>query len=236
MMDKKEKLDVDGVLVLNKDSGITSNSACNRVKYLLNAKKAGHLGTLDPLGMGVLPVTLGKATKLFDEYLKKKKIYETIFEFGYETDTLDTEGKITNRNDIVVNIDNLKKVVNKFIGEQDQIPPQYSAKKINGKKAYELAREGIVAELKPKTIIIYNLEVLEEIKRNVFKLKVECSSGTYIRSLCRDIAKELSTYGVMLQIIRTKCGDFDISNSYTMEDIINGNYKIISLENLKERR
>ena len=113
------------------------------------------------------------------------------------------------------------------------MPPQYSAKKINGRKAYELAREGKVAELKPKAITIYDIEILEHIKTNVFKLKVECSSGTYIRSLCRDIAKEFSTYGVMLQIIRTKCGDFDLENSYTFEDVSNGKYEIIPLENLK---
>ena len=124
-MVKRDRLDINGIIVLNKHSGITSNGACNRVKYILNAKKAGHLGTLDPLGMGVLPVTLGKATKLFETYLKKRKTYETIFEFGYETDTLDTEGVMTNKNSVVVSKEDLENVISKFIGELEQMPPQY---------------------------------------------------------------------------------------------------------------
>ena len=221
---------LNGIVLLNKPRGISSNSAVNIVKKCAKADKAGHLGTLDVAGEGLLPVTLGKCTKLFDFFLNKDKVYETVFEFGWTTDTLDLEGELTNKNEVIVTKDTLENVCKDFVCTFDQMPPQYSAKKIGGRKAYDLAREGKIAELKPKTITIYGIKVLEELDKNVFKLSVHCSSGTYIRSLCRDIAEKLSTYGVMRCILRTKCGNFCILDSYTLNQVREGNFKIISAD------
>ena len=223
-------MEINGIILINKESGFSSNQVVNKVKYLLKANKAGHLGTLDVLGRGLLPITLGKGTKLFDYFLNKDKVYQTVFEFGYTTTTLDREGKITDKNDVEVSLEQLQVVCKTFIGKQDQLPPIYSAKKINGKKAYELARAGKSVDLKPKQIEIYNLKVLKQIEKNKFLLEVHCSSGTYIRSLCRDIASCLGTFGVMQDILRTRCGSFDIKESFTIEDIEQGKYKIIPLD------
>lgn len=223
-------MEINGIILINKESGFSSNQVVNKVKYLLKANKAGHLGTLDVLGRGLLPITLGKGTKLFDYFLNKDKVYQTVFEFGYTTTTLDREGKITDKNDVEVSLEQLQAVCKTFIGKQDQLPPIYSAKKINGKKAYELARAGKSVDLKPKQIEIYDLKVLKQIEKNKFLLEVHCSSGTYIRSLCRDIASSLGTFGVMQDILRTKCGSFDIKESFTIEDIEQGKYKIIPLD------
>lgn len=219
------------IILVNKEKGVSSNKVVNKVKYLLKAEKAGHLGTLDVLGEGLLPVTLNKATKLFDLFLNKDKEYITTFKFGQTSDTLDLEGPLTVEDKTIdIKIEDLQKVVKNFIGKQKQMPPQYSAKKINGKKAYQIAREGKQAELKEKEITIHNLEILEKIDKNTFKFKVDCSSGTYIRSLCRDMANALSTCGVMLNIIRTRCGNFELKNAYTISDIEKGNYLLISPE------
>lgn len=223
-------MEINGIILVNKESGFSSNQVVGKLKYLLKANKAGHLGTLDVLGRGLLPITLGRGTKLFDYFLNKDKVYQTIFEFGFATTTLDREGEITDKNDVEVSLEQLQNVCQKFIGKQDQLPPIYSAKKINGKKAYELARAGKSVDLKPKQIEIYDLKVLKQIEKNKFLLEVHCSSGTYIRSLCRDIASSLSTFGVMQDILRTKCGSFDIKESFTIENIEQGKYKIIPLD------
>ena len=223
-------MEINGIILVNKESGFSSNQVVGKVKYLLKANKAGHLGTLDVLGRGLLPITLGRGTKLFDYFLNKDKVYQTIFEFGFATTTLDREGEITDKNNVEVSLEQLQNVCQKFIGKQDQLPPIYSAKKINGKKAYELARAGKSVDLKPKQIEIYDLKVLKQIEKNKFLLEVHCSSGTYIRSLCRDIASSLSTFGVMQDILRTKCGSFDIKESFTIENIEQGKYKIIPLD------
>ena len=225
-------MSINGVILLNKQRGVSSNKAVNKVKYAVGAEKAGHLGTLDVLGEGLLPITLGKGTRLFDYYLNKDKVYKTVFKFGQTTDTLDLEGEITQTNEVDVSWDDLAEACTCFIGKQDQMPPIYSAKKINGQKAYDLARAGVEVQLKPKNIEIYSIKVLNKIEKNVFELEVHCSSGTYIRSLCRDIASKLSTYGVMLSIQRTRCGDFTIDYSYTIEQIQNGQFKVIALDGL----
>ena len=154
---------LNGIVLINKPRGVSSNSVVNKVKHILKAEKAGHLGTLDVLGEGLLPVTLGRGTKLFDLFLKKDKIYITTFKFGETTATLDLEGEITNRNDVVVSKGALTNVLGEFVGKQLQMPPEYSAKKIGGRKAYELARNGVAVELKPKEIEIYSLNLLEEL-------------------------------------------------------------------------
>jgi len=221
---------INGILLLDKPKGISSNTAANKVKYLFHAEKAGHLGTLDVLGHGLLPITLGRCTKLFDYFLKKDKVYEANFKFGVETDTLDLEGEIIKVDSKKVSKEEILPVLHKLIGKQMQMPPQYSAKKINGKKAYDLARNGQVADLKPKEIEIYNLELIDQIGDNEFRFRIHCSSGTYIRSICRDIASELSTCGLMSDIIRTKCGIFELKDACSFEDIEHGKYKLINPE------
>lgn len=219
----------NAIINLNKPTGMSSFFAVKKVARLLGVKKAGHMGTLDPYGSGVLLVGVNKGTKLFDEYLGKIKTYNATFHFGYETDTLDSEGSIINDNETSISLDDITKILPHFIGKQSQMPPMFSAKKVNGKKAYQLAREGKSVELKPKEIEIFDLKVVRELGNNNFQFEITCSSGTYIRSLCRDIAAKLSTFGTMVSIIRTKCGDFAIENSCTLKDIENGNVSFLEV-------
>lgn len=223
-----------GVILVNKPRGLTSNKVVNIVKYFVNAKKAGHLGTLDKLGEGLLPVTINGATKLFGDFLSKDKEYVTTFKFGEETPSYDLETEISNREDVDVSTNEVLSVIKDFIGEFDQIPPKYSAKNINGQRAYNLIQKNLDFEIKPKRIKIYSIELIEKIEKNTFKFKVHCSSGTYIRSLCRDIAARLSTCGVMYDITRTKCGNFKLENAFTLKDIENGNFEYVSLEEIFE--
>lgn len=224
------------ILLLNKERGMSSNKAVNKVKFLLGAKKAGHLGTLDVLGEGLLLITLNKATKLFDYFLEKDKEYDTIFKFGQTSPTLDLEGELTKEDHTLdLNEEDVKKILPSFVGKQMQIPPIYSAKKINGQKAYSLAREGKTVDLSPKEIEIFDINLLKKVDKNTFEFKVTCSSGTFIRSLCRDIASKLSTCGVMQRIIRTRCGKFTINNSYTLQDIENGKFSLIGADNVFEQ-
>lgn len=248
-----------GIIILNKESGISSNTAVNKVKRLLKAKKAGHLGTLDVLGEGVLPVTLNKATRLFDYFLNKDKTYRAVFVFGFETSTLDCEGEITNIDYKLVNEFEIVKALEKFRGKINQLPPQYSALKVGGRTAYDLARKGEKVELKEREVEIYDFKLIKEIKdeeknklidrflkfhnvellknklisdslkNNVFEFEITCSSGTYIRALCRDLAKELSSCGTMLSIVRTICGGFHIKDAFTLEDIKNDKFNVIDV-------
>jgi len=220
------------VILVNKPRGVTSNKVVNIVKYFTGAKKAGHLGTLDKLGEGLLPVTLNGATKLFEEYLNKDKEYITTFKFGEETPSFDLETEIIKREEVDITKEQLDSILKNFIGVINQIPPKYSAKNVNGTRAYTLVQENKDFELKPKKVEIYNIKLLEQIAKNTFKLKVHCSSGTYIRSLCRDIAESLSTCGVMYDINRTRCGVFDIKEAYSLSEIEKGRFNYITLDNL----
>jgi len=210
---------MNGLVILNKPCGISSNTACRKVGKILGEKKVGHLGTLDPMAEGVLPVALGKCTKLFDFYLKKRKTYIAEFVFGYETDTLDREGQVIFDGGRIPTKDEIEDILTKLRGKIAQIPPKYSAKKVNGKRAYDLARENVDFELKSKDIIIYKLEILEKIDAKTYKFLIECSAGTYIRSVARDLAYALQTYATMTRLQRTMCGEFSIENSYTFENI-----------------
>lgn len=216
------------IINLNKPTGMSSSLAVQIVKRTLKPNKIGHLGTLDPLGTGVLLIAVNKATKKFDEYLTKIKTYRACFKFGVETDTFDSEGKVLNLDNKVVTLEQINSVLSDFIGEQEQMPPAYSAKKINGKKAYELARQGVEVKLKTKKITIFDIKVVSQLEPNTFMFEIKCSAGTYIRSICRDIAYKLSTYGTMVSIIRTICGDFCLEDSCTLEDVKAG--KISYLE------
>ena len=223
---------ISGIINVLKPAGMTSNYVISRLKRVLKPQKIGHLGTLDPSGTGVLPVCVNKATKLFDYYLQKDKIYRAVFVFGKETDTLDSDGNITKQENVDIKQEDLERVLPKFIGKLEQYPPKYSAKNINGKKAYDLARQGVDFELKSKQIEIYSINILNKIKKNTYLLEIHCSSGTYIRSIARDIAKELNTIAYMGAIIRTKSGNFDINDAIKLEEIKEDN--IIPLKNILE--
>ena len=210
---------ISGIINVNKPSGVTSFFVVNKIKKILGTKKVGHLGTLDPLASGVLPIAVNKATKLFDYYLKKEKEYIAEFEFSYETTTLDAEGEIINKNEKIISTSDLIKVIPSLVGEINQVPPAFSAKKVNGVRSYDLARNGQPVELKPSKVFIKSIEILEKIKQNKFKLKIKCGAGTYIRSIGRDLAEMLGTYATMTSLIRTKSGEFNIENSLTIEEI-----------------
>lgn len=209
-----------GFLNVYKPSGMTSSAVVQKVKKKFNIKKIGHMGTLDPMASGILPLAVGKATRLFDYMQDKVKEYIAIFDFGYTTDTLDITGNKINSCDKIPTQDEIKSILAEFIGDVSQIPPDYSAKNINGMRAYELARKGVQFELKPKVVKIFKIELLRQININSFEFKILCGSGTYIRSIARDIAEKLGTLGCMSALTRTMTGVFDIENSLSLDDIL----------------
>lgn len=211
----------DGILLVDKEKGWTSSDVVVKVRHLFKVKKVGHLGTLDPLASGLLAVTIGKATKLFESFLTKTKEYVATMQFGYETSTLDLEGEVEDRKPAEnITIEKINQVLPLFIGEIDQMPPKYSAKKVNGKKAYELARIGEEVKLTAKKVKIDNIEVMDfNSEEKILKFKVVCGGGTYIRSLVRDIAYKLGTVATMTDLNRTKLGDYDLKDSITTKDL-----------------
>jgi len=210
---------ITGFVNIIKPTGMTSSDVVLRVKKILKTKKVGHLGTLDPAASGVLPIAVGKATKFFDYFLNKDKEYFAIVKFGIETDTLDSFGNITNIDSKKIYRSDILSVLDGFVGDIEQIPPKYSAVKINGKKACDLAREDIEFEIKPRKIKIYNIELIDELENNMFSFKVHCSAGTYIRTLFSDIAAKMGTVSTTVSIIRTKSGRFLISDAITLEEL-----------------
>lgn len=260
-----------GIILVNKRQGWTSFDVVNFCKRVFGTREVGHLGTLDPMATGVLAVTVGSATKLFDMFLNKTKTYVAEFTFGYSTDTLDAEGvvekalqgvnlaeigaKTQNLEDcpkddentlkctkneqigdygnlqiefvdgLIPALDEIKAILPEFLGEIEQMPPKYSAKKINGKKAYDLARSGKNFELKPGKVTIHNLTILSY-NNGVLKLEIECGAGTYIRSLGRDIALKLNSLATMTSLVRTKLGTWNIDECIDIKD--NTNEFIIS--------
>lgn len=229
---KEYKFKDSGIVLVNKPKGISSNKVVNIVKYKLGAKKCGHLGTLDLEGEGLLPITVNHATKLFDYFLQKDKTYETEFVFGFETDTLDTSGKIIKESDVNFSEEDLKREISSMTTKYMQMPPQYSAKKVNGQVGYKMARKGEAINLQPKEVEITEFKILKKINDNTYRFKINCSSGTYIRSVCRDLAYRLGTYGSMQYILRTRCGVFCIEDAYSLEDIEKGNFSIIPCQDL----
>ena len=221
---------MNGIIVVNKKSGYTSRDVVNIISKILGTKKVGHTGTLDPIAEGVLIVCIGKCTKLCDYFTSNMKEYLAEFELGYETDTLDNTGNITKKSNKIVNKEEIIKVINSFKGEYNQEVPKYSAVKINGKKLYEYARNNIEVPLPTRLVNIKEIEILN-INNNI-KIRCIVSKGTYIRSLIRDIGNKLGTYATMTRLIRTKQGEFDIKNSYTIEDIKNNNYKLYTISEI----
>lgn len=202
-----------GVVNINKPVGTTSSNVVVKIKKLLNIKKVGHMGTLDPLAQGVLPICIGKATRLFDYFLKKQKTYIAQFKFGEQTDTLDLEGNIIKKSNIKPTLQQVNKALSHFIGEIEQVPPMFSSKKINGKKAYDLARKGEEVNLQPCKITIFEYKTLKQISEDTFEFLITCSAGTYIRCLGRDLGEKLNTCATMVSLIRTKTGPFLIENA-----------------------
>ena len=213
----------DGIVLLNKSRGISSFKAINKLKWIIGSGKVGHAGTLDPIAEGLLIVMINNATKFSDNLMKKDKEYFVELELGYETDTYDTEGEITEKYEGNLNISDEKilEVINSFTGEIMQVPPMYSAIKINGEKLYELARKGIEVEREARKVKIYsireiNVEYKEKCKISFY---TEVSSGTYIRSLVRDIGRKLGVYATMTRLVRTKIDKYNIEESVSMEEI-----------------
>lgn len=228
---------MDGIILINKEKEYTSQDVVSCVKKILNQSKAGHTGTLDPLATGVLPVLIGGATKLSKYLIEHDKIYETVIKLGKKTTTGDLEGEVAEEKK--VNIQKLEKnnidtILNTFLGESFQIPPMYSAIKVKGKKLYEYARDGIEIERKKRKINIYNIELLNiDLENYEIKIRVKCSKGTYIRTLCEDIAQKLDTVGFMKELIRVQVDEFKIEDAISLkelQDIINKEEKIITIE------
>lgn len=211
---------INGVINVYKEKGFTSHDVVAKLRGILKTKKIGHTGTLDPEAEGVLPVCIGNATKLCDMIMEKHKVYEAELVLGVSTDTEDMTGDIIEKYDGVINIDenHLKSVINSFVGEYMQIPPMYSAIKVNGKKLYDLARQGMEIERKPRSVQIYGIEVIE-IDLPIIRIRVDCGKGTYIRSLCRDIGNTLGVYGCMGYLLRIKTGIFELEESHKLSEI-----------------
>ncbi|MBE5735292.1 MAG: tRNA pseudouridine(55) synthase TruB [Clostridiales bacterium] len=208
-----------GFINVYKPRGMTSSNVVVKIRKKFHIDKIGHMGTLDPLASGVLPIAVGKATRMFDYFLDKYKSYVAEFEFGYETDTLDIEGVKTEEGSKIPSLDELQDVLHGFVGKYNQIPPKYSAKSVNGIKAYKLARDGVNVELKPKEIEIKCLKLLSYNDGKV-RLEVECSSGTYIRALGRDIAYTLNTLATMTNLERVQSGMFCTQNAVRLEELL----------------
>ena len=215
---------MNGIIIINKKQGYTSHDIVHKIKRI-SKEKVGHTGTLDPMAQGVLPILIGKATQCSKYLINHDKIYKVKLKLGIKTDTADSEGNIIEKTEISPEILNEQKIlqaINSMKGKQEQIPPIYSAIKVNGKKLYEYARKGQEVEIKPRQIEIYNIILNNIDKENkIIEYTVNCSKGTYIRSLCEDIAKKLGTIGYMENLIRLKAGEFSIENSITLEEILN---------------
>ena len=215
---------MDGIILINKEKGCTSHDVVNKVKHIFN-EKVGHTGTLDPNATGLLPILVGKGTKLSAYLINHDKEYEVTLKLGIKTDTADSEGKVIDEQNVdnsMMQSEKIVKVLDSFIGKQMQTPPIYSAIKINGKKLYEYARKNIEVEIEPRQIEIFSIQ-LDEINEDekIICFTVKCSKGTYIRSLCEDIAERLGTIGYMKELNRVKVGIFDIKNSIKIEELDN---------------
>lgn len=207
-----------GMINVYKEKGFTSHDVVAKLRGICKQKKIGHTGTLDPDAVGVLPVCLGNATKLCDMLTDKEKEYIADFKLGCVTDTQDTSGQILQENKVDVTIEQVRQAIASFEGDYDQIPPMYSALKVNGKKLYELAREGKEIERKSRPVKILEIEILEE-RMPQFRIRVRCSKGTYIRTLCHDIGQKLGCGAVMSGLMRTKSGSFVIEEAYPLSEI-----------------
>lgn len=209
---------MDGIINVYKPIGITSFDVVRQIRRISRIKKVGHTGTLDPLACGVLPVCIGKGTKIVDYIMKDYKIYKAHLKLGITTDTYDREGKVLKESDVNVFREDVIKTIESFVGNISQVPPMYSALKVNGKKLYELARQNIEIERQARDITIYYIDILS-IKLPDVIFEVKCSKGTYIRSLCYDIGEKLNCGGTMWNLERIQSGSFNKDNSIELKDI-----------------
>lgn len=207
-----------GIINVYKEKGFTSFDVVAKLRGILKTKKIGHTGTLDPDAEGVLPVCIGRATKVCDILTDKDKVYEAVMLLGVETDTQDTTGEILKKLPVEESESVVKEAILSFVGEYAQIPPMYSALKVNGKKLYELAREGKTVERKARNVQIYSIEILEMDLPRV-RMSVHCSKGTYIRTLCHDIGQKLGCGGCMEKLLRTKAGIFELADTLKLAEI-----------------
>ncbi len=219
MMKNRNDSNINGWLIINKPSGMTSNAVNSKIRYLLKTKKTGFLGTLDPFASGVLPIAIGHATKLLYYIENSSKEYVAELCWGEHRDTFDVDGRVIDRNKKVPSIAEIQTAIQDFIGETEQTPPIFSAVKINGKRACDLTRKGIEVTIQPKKIYINNIEVLNH-KDNVTQIYVSCNKGVYIRSLAVDIAKKLNALCYLQTLQRTKSYNFNIKNSVTLENLL----------------
>lgn len=208
-----------GILNVDKEKGISSARVVSLVRKALGQKKVGHTGTLDLEASGVLPIVVGKATRVSDYMMGKDKTYECLMAFGKKTDTLDSAGKIIKESSKTCNKDDLEKILDNYRGEIVQIPPMYSALKVDGKKLYDLARSGIEIERKKRKVNIYAIDILD-FDFPYAKILVKCSKGTYIRSLVDDIGEDLGTFAYVKELIRVKVGEFEIDKAIKSSDIL----------------
>lgn len=215
---------MDGILIVNKPKNCTSHDIVYKIKKI-TSEKVGHTGTLDPMATGILPLLIGKGTQCSKYLINHDKIYQAQLKLGIKTDTADSEGKIIEKKDILPNIlekENIQKVLNSFLGEQMQIPPMYSAIKVKGKKLYEYARNGKNVKIEPRKIKIYEIKLIKIYQQEkIIEFEVSCSKGTYIRSLCEDIANRLGTIGYMKNLNRMQVGNFNNLNAVNIENIDN---------------
>jgi len=217
-----------GIINVYKEAGWTSFDVVAKLRSILHIKKIGHTGTLDPDATGVLPVCIGKATKLCDMLTDKDKVYECVIMLGVETDTYDLSGQILDRQSVLCTEEEVESAIKSFVGDILQVPPIYSALKVNGKKLYEYARAGKKVELKARPVQIFSIDILEMTLPQV-KIRVHCGKGTYIRSLCHDIGQALGCGGAMKSLVRTRVSQFEISDAHTLDEI----EKIVDSGNLK---
>jgi len=219
---------MDGILLLNKEVGWSSFQTINKAKRLINASKVGHSGTLDPFASGLLVVTVNKATKVNQFIETQDKEYIATLKLGIKTSTLDLEGEVIDTKQVPpLNEQLIIETLNKFKGKIKQLPPMYSALKVNGQRLYDLARQGIEIERKEREVEIFDIQLISY-KDDEIEFKVNCSKGTYIRTLGESISEELNTYGHLIKLIRTRVGNFKLEDAYKLEDL--DNYKLLNIK------
>ena len=218
---------ISGILLLNKPSGISSNQALQKAKKILKVSKAGHFGTLDPLAEGLLIIGINSGTKLSKFLLNDEKEYEATIRLGISTDTDDSEGRVITSNNTEISIETLLEILDQFRGEQTQIPPKYSAIKIQGRKLYDYARKGEEIDIQPRKVTIHFLEILE-FEYPTLQIKLKVSKGTYIRSIARDLGHKLGVGAHLTKLVRTGQGDFSLINATTFENL--NEQKILDLD------
>ena len=209
----------NGIIIIDKPAGWTSMDVCAKLRGILHEKRVGHAGTLDPMATGVLPVFVGQATKAVSFAENGRKVYETVLQLGRVTDTQDTTGETLEERAVTATADDVRAALPCFLGEIEQIPPMYSAIKVNGQKLYDLARQGREVERRPRGVTIFALEVVERLSETDYILRIRCSKGTYVRTLCHDIGQVLGCGGCMFSLRRTMAAGFTLGESVTLEQV-----------------